>query len=293
MPVYDQSYRTYAGTLRRRGRWAVIVSQELRVLLARRMFIVLVLFGNFHLLMRILQIYIIDVASKYPGAPFSTAVTELAFEQFGAWVYFDFLRFQSPLIFLTLVYAGSGLICNDFRNNLVDVYFSKPINWRDYVMGKIMALMTIGLSLTAAPALLMILVHTLFNPTIDTLQTSLYTTIPVILYSVLMVGSFALVILASSSMIDSGKFAGVAVFMLTLVNIFTSLLVAQLLERANYLALAYPVTLNNIGEKLFADTRFPNPVDVDWKWSAAYIATVCGIALAIVCQKARHAETGR
>lgn len=293
MPVYDQSYRTYQGALRRRGRWAVIVSQEIRVLLARRMFIFLVLLGNFHLLLRLIQIYTIDVASKYPGAPMSGMFTDLQFEQFGAWVYFDFLRFQSPLIFLTLIYAGSGLICNDFRNNLVDIYFSKPINWRDYVAGKVMSLVTIGLLLTAFPALVMVGVHSLFDPTLSTLRDSVAHTVPIIVYSIMLVGSFALVILASSSLIDSGKFAGVAVFMLTLVNAFASVLIAQLLQDPDYLAFAFPVSLNNIGESIFHDTRFPNPVEIAWPWSAAYVALVCGVSLAIVSWKVRRAETGR
>lgn len=293
MPVYDQSYRTYQGALRGRGRWAVIVSQEIRVLFARRMFIFLMLLGNFHLLLRIIQIYIIDVASKQPASDLTAMFEEVAFEKMGPWVYFDFLRFQSPLIFLTLIYAGSGLICNDFRNNLVDVYFSKPINWRDYVAGKVMALVTIGLSLTALPALVMVLIHCIFSPSLATLQESATHILPIIVFSVLMVGSFSLVILASSALTDSGKFAGVAVFMLALVNIFASMLIAQLLQKVNYFAFAFPVSLNNLGEKLFNDTRFPNPVDIEWPWSASYVAAICLIALTIVCRKARHAETGR
>lgn len=291
MPVYDQSYRTYQGTLRRRGRWAVIASQEMRVLLKRRMFIFLALLGNFHMVVRILWIYVLDVSSRQPGGLFSSP--ELQFENVGAWVYFDFLRFQSPLIFLTLIYAGAGLICNDFRNNLVDVYFSKPINWRDYVVGKVMSMVTVGLSLTAAPALVMAATHVLFTPSMSSLKDSLANVLPIVVFSLLMVGSFSLVILASSALVESGKFAGVAVFLVTFVNIFAAVLIAGLLQNENYLALAFPASLNNLGERLFEDHRFPNPIDVPWQWSAAYVAAVCAVALAIVCRKARRAETGR
>jgi hypothetical protein len=293
MPVYDQSYRTYHGTLRHRGRWAVIVSQEIRVLLTRRMFIFLLLLGNFHLLARVLWIYVLDVVSKQPGGPFYDMFSQLQFENVGAWVYFDFLRFQSPLIFLTLIYAGSGLICNDFRNNLTDIYFSKPINWRDYVTGKVMALLSIGLSLTAAPALIMAGIHTLFDPTMAAVRDSLSNVLPILVFSVLMVGSFSLVILASSALTDNGKFAGVAVFLLTFVNAIAAGLIAELLRKVDYLAFAFPVSLNNLGEKLFDDTRFENPIDVDWYWSAGYIVAVCLIAIAIISRKARRAETGR
>ena len=71
------------------------------------------------------------------------------------------------LVFITIIDAGSGLICNDFRNNLMEVYFSKPLNWRDYVMGKVMTLVTIGMALSAIPTLFMALLHVLFVPTLE------------------------------------------------------------------------------------------------------------------------------
>ncbi len=293
MPVYDQSYRTYQGTLRRRGRWAVIVSQELRVLFSKRMFIFLVLLGNLHVVMRIFQIFVFDVVSV-PGRTESFgSLSEVPLDETGAWVFLDFLRIQSPLIFLTLIYAGSGLICNDFRNNLVEIYFSKPINWRDYVAGKVLSLVTIGMGLTALPALLLALLHVMFDPSADAAMKTLGHVIPIIAFSLLLVVSFALVILATSSLVDSAKFAGAVVFLLTLINITLGVLMFALLDQEEYLVIAYPVSLNNLGEALFQEHRYPNPVNVPWPWSAAYVAVVCSVALFIICRKARRAETGR
>jgi ABC-type transport system involved in multi-copper enzyme maturation permease subunit len=290
MPIFDQSYRSYSGTLRRRFRWGVMVGQELRVLFSRRMFIFLVLLGNFHFLLRIFQVFISDVLVNQPGF-FEGLQGEL--EEVGAWVYFDFLRMQSPLIFLTLIYAGSGLICNDFRNNLTEIYFSKPINWRDYVAGKVLALVCVGLSLSALPALFLALMHLTFKPSYSALLETLALTPGIIVFSLLFVGSFALVILASSTLVNSSRFAAVAVFMLTLVNIAVGGMLAGLTGATNYLVLAFPVSLNNVGEALFREHRYVNPIDVPWPWSAIYIGIVCVIAFAIVCAKARRAETGR
>ena len=124
MPIYDQSYRSYDGELRPRFRWATIVRQEFRVLFTRRLFKILILFGNLHLLLRIAQIFALDVLSKQSSGPFAEAFMNADVQDTGAWIYFDFLRMQSPLVFLTIIYAGSGLICNDFRNNLVEIYFA-------------------------------------------------------------------------------------------------------------------------------------------------------------------------
>jgi ABC-type transport system involved in multi-copper enzyme maturation permease subunit len=292
MPVYAQTYESYSGDYRSRFRWMVTIGQELRVLLSRRMFIFLVLLGNFHLLLRILQLYVLDVMSTDTIGPLSD-LSEVGFDETGAWVYFDFLRMQSPLIFLTLIYAGSGMICNDFRNNLVEVYFSKPINWKDYVLGKFGALVTIGMSLTAVPALFMALTHVVFKPEMASVRESVALTPPIVAFSLLVVGSASLAILASSCLVNSSRFASVAIFMLVLINTAFSVIVSVLTATENYLALSFPISLNNVGEFLFQEHRYQNPVDLSWGWSALYVALVCAIALAIVCRKAQFAERGR
>lgn len=292
MPIYAQTYESYAGEYPERFRWMAIVGQELRVLLARRMFIFLVLLGNFHFFLRLLQLYLLDVVSGNPTGPFADAISEMPLEETGAWVYFDFLRMQSPLIFLTLIYAGSGMICNDFRNNLVDVYFSKPINWKDYVLGKVGALVTIGMSLTALPGLFMALTHVIFKPEMSALRESLSLAPAIVGFSLMLVGTASLGILASSCLINSSRFAAVTVFMLTLINTAFAAILAGITEAQNYLALSIAVSANNVGEFMFQEHRYENPVDVWWGWSAAYIAVVAAVAAIIVCRKARRAELG-
>ena len=252
-----------------------------------------VLVGHILLLLRIFQVFVLDVLSKPGGGDLIPALSDVKVVETGAWVYFDFLRMQSPLIFLTLVYAGSGLICNDFRNNLMEVYFSKPINWRDYVAGKVMSLVAIGMTLTAAPALLLALLHVMFNPGAEAAIASLSYVMPIIVFSAILTGSVSLVILASSSLVESAKFAGAVIFLLTFVNIILGVAVSELMDQQNYLVIAFPFSLNNLGEALFHENRYENPVDVAWPWSAAYVAVVCFVALLIVCRKARRAETGR
>ena len=293
MPIYEQTYRTYEGTLRPRFRWMTMVRQEWRVLLSRKMFIFLVLAGNFHFLLRILQVYVLDVLSKQSVGPLVDLFAETQFEDVGAWIYFDFLRMQSPLIFITLMYAGSGLICNDFRNNLMEIFFSKPLNWRDYIMGKVMTLVSIGMALTALPALFMALLHVLFVPTMEELGNTLLLVVPTIGFSLVIVLSFTLAILASSSLINSSRFAAIAVFLLAFVNITIGALLALLTSEQNYFALAFPVSLNDLGEVMFQETRYLNPIDVPWVWPALFVLVVCGVSLAILSKKIRQAEIGQ
>lgn len=292
MPIYAQTYESYAGEYPSRFRWIATAGQELRVLLSRKMFIFLVLLGNFHLFLRLLLLYLLDVVSQNPAGVF-TELSELPLEETGAWVYFDFLRMQSPLIFLTLIYAGSGMICNDFRNNLMEVYFSKPMNWRDYVLGKFGALVVIGMSLLALPALVMAAAHVLFKPEMSSLRESLSLAPAIVAFSFMIVAASAIGVLASSSLVNSSRFTAVAVFMVLVITSTFPVILGLLMQEENYLALALPVSANNVGEFLFQEHRYENPVNVWWGWSAGYIAAVSVAGALIVCRKARRAETGR
>lgn len=293
MPVYEQTYRSYEGTLRPRFRWLTMVRQEWRVLLSRKMFIFLVLMGNFHFALRILQVFVLDVLSKQQAGPFVELFADVQFEDTGPWIYFDFLRFQSPLIFITLIYAGSGLICNDFRNNLMEILFSKPLNWRDYVMGKVVTLTSIGLALSALPALFLALLHVIFVPTVSELRSTLLLALPTIGFSLIFVLSFSLAILACSSLINSSRFAAITVFLLAFINITIGALFALLTGEQNYLAFAFLVSLNRLGELMFQDVRWDSLVDVPWPGPMMFVLLVCGVSLAIICKKVRQAEVGQ
>lgn len=293
MPIYEQTYRSYEGTLRPRFRWITIVQQELLILRGRRMFIFLVLLGNFHFILRVFQVFFLDVWTKNMYGELGQALSELPFEDTGAWVYFDFIRFQGPLLALTLIYAGSGLICNDFRNNLMEIYFSKPLNWRDYVAGKTMTLIFIGLSLSAVPALSLGLMHVLFVPTLAELKTTLALAIPIVGFSFIVVASISLAVLASSALINSSRFASIGVFLVGSVNITFGFLFFGFTQDGNYLALAFPLSLNRLGEIMFDEQRFRVPMDIAWYWPALFVALVCGVSLAIVSRKARIAEVGQ
>jgi len=293
MPIYEQTYRRYDGTLRPRFRWMTIVQQEMRILLSRKLFIFLLLLGNFHLVLRVIQVFVLDVASKSPYGPLGDIFANTQFEDTGAWVYFDFIRIQTPLLILTLIYAGSGLICNDFRNNLMEIYFSKPMNWRDYVMGKTMTLVAVGMSITALPALALGGMHVLFVPTLTELKSTLLLAIPTIGFPLIVVGSISLTVLASSALINSSRFAGIAIFLFGSINITFGILLAALAQEQNYLALAFPISLNYLGEIMFQEDRYPLPITIGWFWAALFVAAISGVALAIICRKVRAAEVGQ
>lgn len=309
MPIFDQSYRSYQGELKRRFRWPVITAQELRILWGRRMFYFLVIGSVFHILLRVLQLYLFDFASVVPDGPFREIQEEMQRElqrrqghghddflamagsrlrDIGPWFFFDFLRLQGALVFLILLYSGTGLICNDFRNNLTEIYFSKPMTWKDYVMGKISTLLVVGILLTAVPGVFLLLLHNLFNASWHTVTETAWLVWPIFAFSLVLVLPMALAVLASSSLVNSARIAGIALFLIFFTDVTLGPLVAAILENEQLAVIAFPVAVNRLGELLFAESF--NIVRVPWTASACFVTAVCAGALAIICRKARRAE---
>ena len=256
----------------------------------QRMFIILLLLGNFHLTIRLIQLLIIDIAPTMDANFVAELGEDFGGIALGSLIFFDFLRFQTPLLFVVMIYAGSGLICNDFRNNLIEIYFSKPINWRDYLAGKVATLMLIGLSLSALPAYLLVLVHVLFSPSQDTLREAAGMLWPITAFSVILVLSCALSILAISALVNSARFAAITVYMIVFLNSTLGLVMALITAEPRYSVIAFPVSLHHLGEILFDQFII---LEMPWQWPIFYVLLVCGGSLAVLCVKIRNAEMGK
>ena len=167
MPIYEQSYRTFDGEVVRRFRWWIVVRQEVRLLWKTRLFRVLLFPTVVHTTVMVLWILLVDIATS-AGVQSLQAIPELAQTAAGFDVEPDlfrvFIQRQGFLVFLMIVAAGSGFIGSDFKYNLVEVYFSKPLSWMDYVMGKLVTLVLVGFTASLFPALLLILLHFIFDP---------------------------------------------------------------------------------------------------------------------------------
>lgn len=287
MPIYQQTYRSFDGEVKRRFRWMVMVAQEWRIIRKRKFFWILCVPSVIYFILMSFYIYAIDLGSSVTTGPFAELTAELPVQNVDNDLFFTFIRFQSPFVFLIALYVGSGFISKDFRFNLVDIYFSKPLSWIDYVLGKVMTILFLGFGITLLPVCLLLIVHLIFAPELDTLREIYWIPLASLGFATVVALPCALAVLASSSFFNSQMFAGIAVFMVAMVNNAFGAVLAVLLEDEKYSMLAFGFTVNRIGEAIF---RQANPViDSSPTLATVYWAVMCLIALAIVCAKVRRA----
>lgn len=288
MPIYTNTYRQYEGQPRRRFRWLVVVEQEFKTLAKFRVFKLLYLVAFLHIIVRLLQIVAYDVLAQDPNNPLQLLFANLDIVEIKASTFFGFLYLQTSVMFIMLLYSGAGMICNDVRNNLMEIYFSKPLTWVDYTLGKIMALVLLGLSITALPGVLLVGLHNLLLPGLATLQASWWWPLSISAYSLLVVLPAALCILACSAQLPSQNYATITIVMALVADSSLAGLLAGLLRQRNFLGVSFPLALRRIGEVLFQDNRVL--FSLSWHWCLLFVVIVCLFSLFIVLRKVRREE---
>ncbi|MBI2423000.1 MAG: ABC transporter permease subunit [Candidatus Hydrogenedentes bacterium] len=288
MPIYEQNYRSYDGEAWHHFRWLIIVEQEVRVLIKQKKFLVLMIVGLVHLILRVLQLVAMDIIAQNPNHPLALTFKQFDFLSIDQRMFFDFIRFQGPLTVVLFLLAGSGMICNDFRNNIMELYFSKPISWRDYALGKIATLTGLGLFLTAIPALFLMMLHNILLPGAATFAQTITWVVPTILFSLLLVIPAALMVLACSAVVNSFNYAAVTMLMIIVASATMGTVLAEMLRAPNYQVISLPLAYNRLGQ-YFYGMRYPI-FELDWYWPMSIFVAISLISLNLVFRKVRRAE---
>jgi len=198
MPIHDQGYRRYLGSRAAVGKaWQVITRAGVRTVLAKRSFIALMLLAWAPFVVRAVQVYI---AANFQQASFLAPRAE---------TFREFLDQQGVFVFFVTIYIGAGLIANDRRANALQVYLSKPLTRAEYVAGKFAILFLFLASVTWLPAILLLLVQTMFAGNFAFVQENIFLLPAITLFSLLQVLVSAMTMLALSSMSKSSRFVGI------------------------------------------------------------------------------------
>ncbi len=155
MPVYDRRYRGWDGELRspRSAVWT-IAREGLGRVFASRLNLILFVVAALPFLFFAGAIYLANnldllaqIGMRDPEA-FRASVD-------GA-IFFWFLVVESSLGFLLAAFVGPTLIAPDLANGALPLYLARPIQRRDYILGKLLVLLAMLSGLTWVPGLLLV-----------------------------------------------------------------------------------------------------------------------------------------
>jgi len=276
MPIHDQGYRRYGGSRAPRGQaWSVITRAGLRTMLAKRMFLGLLLVAWFPFFVRAVQIY---AASNLPQASFLKPTAE-TFRQF--------LDQQSIFVFFVTVYVGAGLIANDRRANALQIYLSKPLTRAEYVFGKLAILVTFLLAVTWAPAMVLLLVQVAFAGNFTFFQNNLFLFPAITVFAALEVVTVATTMLALSSLSKSARYVAILYAMVLFFSAAIYGVLYAVTRSSSFSWISLSADLEQVGNIIF---RMPAKYDTPWPVSLLMIVGLIALSGVILERRVRGVE---
>ena len=281
MPIYDQGYRRYEarGPLRRVRFWP-ISREALRLILSRRAFLGLLMLAWIPFLARVIQVYVV---TRFPEAG---RVLPVDGRLFG-----EFLNQQMIFTLFLTVFGGAGLIANDLRTGAILVYLSRPLDRRDYILGKLGVLMTLNLSVTLVPGLLLYAIALSLAPAQFAKMELAWIGPAIVLQAVVVSLVTSLVGLAVSALSRSARVAGIG-FLILMVGLELARTIAfAVYSRPESLLLSFRANMQAVGNALFGITA--RGMNLPWIQPALALVLVALGCLAILRARVRAVEIVR
>jgi ABC-type transport system involved in multi-copper enzyme maturation permease subunit len=271
MPISERGYAHWQGTfIDGRFPWWPITRLGIRLAFKRKYFKFVYFFSLLPALAYLAGVYISerleDFQFMFRG---SRQILKVDPQYFKTYFTSDFLLFMMVII---MVLSGAGLIADDLKFNSLQLYFSRPLRKRDYLLGKMFTIFFFLMLLTFIPGLLFIIVKLIFSGSFKFIGEYPWIPFSVIGYSLLVTVFFAFYTLLLSSLGKNRRYVSILIF---LVYIFSDIFFGIFygIFRSPYFALlSIKSNLQQMGAFLF---RVQPPFEVPWVYSLAILAAIC------------------
>lgn len=282
MPVYDQGYRRYeARHPLRQVRFWPIVREALRGLFVRKLVVAfLAAFLIVSWIPTLAGLVYLLVVARFSDLP----------PQFpsGGQVFALVLGYQKFLLLMLTVFVGAGLIANDLRTGAIVVYLSRPLTRRDYLAGKLLALLLPQLLVTLVPSLLLWAGAAAALPERFFTMGEAWIVPAIVAQSLLMCLTFAFACLAVSAVARSTWLAGLWLFGGLMVLELVAKLMAGLFGSRYWDLLSLLSLLSRVGNALFGVQESAR--ELPWSLALAVLLAVAGGCLAVLRARVRAVE---
>lgn len=276
MPIHDHGYARYTGVRTPPGRaWAVIAGAGIRRMLGTRPFLFVLLFAWLQFFVRAVMFYL---AANVPQADV-IAPSPATFR--------DFFDQQGFFVFVVAVYVGAGLVANDRRANALPLYLSRPLTRLEYVAGKLAVVMAFVALVTWAPAVLLLVLQTMFTGSLSFVREHAFLIPAMTLFGFLQVALASITVLALSSLSTSARYVG----MLYAGAVIFSEAVFQTLRGVTggtgLSWLSFGASLAQVGDVIF---RVEPRYDTPWGVSLAAVVLIMVLSAVVLARRVRGVE---
>jgi ABC-2 type transport system permease protein len=289
MPVYEESYRSWEGRLIPKPKTFFVIARTGIRLLWQKGLIFIMILAYIPFIIKAIQIFVASKVDENSELLQMVKGLQINPEYFFR-IFMGRGAFPGQMVFfiLVLIFVGAGLIANDRRLKALSIYFSKPVSFWDYVVGKWLVIAFYGSMVTLVPSLLLFLFRVIPNQ--DWIFLKTYFWIPLASMGYVFIATLTMggLVLAFSSMARSTRMVGLSFFaLLTFTDVFR--LIFRSIPNVGLISLT--ADINQIGTMLFGITPIYKTFSV---WSAVFVLVgVTVFCLLILKWKIRPTEVVR
>jgi ABC-2 type transport system permease protein len=190
-------------------------------------------------------------------------------------------------LLVVLVFAGAGLIADDLKHSSLQLYFSRPLRKRDYIIGKMAVIAFFVLGLTALPYLVLVVFKIIFAGNLKFLAEYPWLTLSILGYAVLLTVFFAFYFLLLSASSRSTRYVTILIFTTYLFSDALAGILHQIFRTPFMWLFSVRANLQQAGAFLFGVKL---PFAFPAAWSFAVLAGVCALSAAVLSRKIRGVE---
>ncbi|MHC4908436.1 MAG: ABC transporter permease [Planctomycetota bacterium] len=259
--------------------------------------LILAAYGTFVFFLGLIYIryYILQNAEKFPGGmaeamqePEIAAMTTANAEH----VFFYLFNLQWPFVLIACVMIGSGLISNDRRENALELYLSRPVTVRQYLLGKLGTIAFFLGIVTLAPAIVLLLAQLSLSWSEPgeawRLTVLILRTIPAGLVWILLA---SLTISAASSLTQKARNAAILWLAVMLLLGLVSGIMMEVFGNQGFSLLQMDFNIRQVAAWMLGDTKPSdfNPNVPLWQ-SAAVLVTWCVLCVWVMLKRVKPVE---
>jgi hypothetical protein len=286
MTIREKGYSHWDGELKdRRWSWWPITRLGLRLAFKKKGF-KLLYFGSFiPAVVFLVGVYISERIGEFRFmVRGSSQLLEVNPAFFKNYFTADFLLFMMVML---MAVGGAGLIADDLRHNALQLYFSRPLEKRDYLLGKASTLVVLLLTLTVAPGLAFVLFKLLFAGSFRFLVSYPWIPLSVVADSIVITVFFCLYALFLSSVSKNRRYVAILTFAVYLLSDILFGVFYGSFKNPAFALISLKANLQQVGAFLF---RQKPPYDVPVGWSLLVLAAISAGACLYLDRKVRSVE---
>jgi ABC-type transport system involved in multi-copper enzyme maturation permease subunit len=275
MPIYDQTYRHWKGTLKSQTfRWWIITKEGLKIILKNKLFLLFIMAPP-------IIVFLVHGAIIY-GVNVYGRLANL--NVINPNFFYRFIMQQTFFIAVICVFAGSGLISNDLKYNALQFYFSKPLNRMSYLVGKFVLIILLMCFITLAPGIILFIENGLLSNLSYFLE-DIWLLGAIVLYCFIVIIPTGLLILALSSTTKNSRYAGIIFISILVGTPILGETLREVLDIKAAIYVSYWRNLDILGREIFA---IPNRYN--WYLAMLVILGIIGFCIWLISRNIKEVE---